>query len=191
MLNSVQAAQAPHVFIYNRWEVRTHGNPLAHCIVRGAINKNGQSIPNYHYEDLVLLAELYAKRSLSNPAVIVDTNHANSGKMFKEQPRIVMEVMRSIAHAKVLRTLIRGFMIESYLVEGSQPSSGGVFGKSITDPCLGWDDSRKLLLRLAESLDRAGGGPMEVTVGKLSDEVRKRAIFQWPIWEKGESHDWT
>ncbi len=151
MLNSVQAAHAPHVFIYNRWEVRTSGNPLTHCIVRGAVNTHGQSIPNYHYEDLVRLAELYDKRSLRNPAVIVDTNHANSDKLYREQPRIVMEVMRSRARSRVLRRIVKGFMVESYLAQGCQPPSGRIFGKSITDPCLGWEDSKTLLLRLADA----------------------------------------
>jgi 3-deoxy-7-phosphoheptulonate synthase len=150
MFNSVQAAQAPHVFIYNHWEVKTTGNPFAHCVLRGAINKSGQNIPNYHYEDLIKAAQTYLKRELKNPAIIVDTNHANSNKMPKEQPRIAMEVMRSIKHSRLLKNLIKGFMIESYLVEGTQEISAKVFGKSITDPCLGWEDSRKLILKLAE-----------------------------------------
>jgi 3-deoxy-7-phosphoheptulonate synthase len=150
LLNSLQAAQAPHVFIYNRWEVKTKGNSLAHCVLRGAINQYGQSIPNYHYENLIRFAEIYLKRGLKNPAVIVDTNHANSNKVYKEQPRIALEVMRSIRHSRLLRNLIKGFMIESYLVEGSQEIPAKVFGKSITDPCLGWEDSRRLLLHLAE-----------------------------------------
>jgi 3-deoxy-7-phosphoheptulonate synthase len=150
LLNSIQAAQAPHIFIYNRWEVKTFGNPFAHSILRGAVNKNGQSIPNYHYEDLIRFAEAYLKRELKNPAIIIDTNHANSDKVYKEQPRIALEVMRSIRHSRTLKGLFKGFMIESYLAEGSQEIPAKTFGKSITDPCLGWEDSRKLVLRLAE-----------------------------------------
>ncbi len=150
MLNSVQAGQAPHVFIYRGWEVKTSGNPLAHCILRGAVNQHGQFIPNYHYEDMVRLSEMYHKRLLAFPSVVVDTNHANSGKKFEEQPRIAKEVMRSRNNSRVLKSLVKGLMIESYLVEGAQDIEGKVFGKSITDPCLGWDDSRKLVLRLAE-----------------------------------------
>jgi 3-deoxy-7-phosphoheptulonate synthase len=150
MLNSVQAAQAPHVFIYRGFEVKTSGNPYAHCILRGAVNHYGHSIPNYHYEDMVRLIELYHKRSLVSPAIIVDTNHANSGKKFEDQPRIAKEVMRNIRDSKALKGIVRGLMIESYLEEGSQEVSGKVFGKSITDPCLGWEDSRKLVLKLAE-----------------------------------------
>ncbi len=152
LLNSIHAAQTPHVFVYNRWEVKTPGNPLAHCVLRGAINKYGQSAPNYHYEDLVKFADIYLKRSFNNPAVIIDTNHANSNKMYKEQPRIVMEVMRSIKHSRLLKTLIKGFMIESYLEEGAQEIPAKVFGKSITDPCLGWGDSEKLVLNLAKEV---------------------------------------
>jgi 3-deoxy-7-phosphoheptulonate synthase len=150
MLNSVQAAQAPHVFIYRGFEVKTSGNPYAHCILRGAVNHYGHSIPNYHHEDMMRLVEMYHKRSLVSPAIIVDTNHANSGKKFEEQPRIAREVMRNIRDSKVLKGIVRGLMIESYLEEGSQEVGGKAFGKSITDPCLGWEDSRKLVLKLAE-----------------------------------------
>ncbi|MDD5774883.1 MAG: 3-deoxy-7-phosphoheptulonate synthase [Candidatus Omnitrophica bacterium] len=152
MLNSVQAAQAPHVFIYRGWEVKTSGNPYSHCILRGAMNQHGQYIPNYHYEDMMKLADMYHKRSLANPAVIIDTNHANSGKKFDDQPRIAKEIMYGIKHSRALRALVKGLMIESYLVEGAQDPKGRVFGRSITDPCLGWDDSRNLVLRLAEYL---------------------------------------
>ncbi|MFA4984046.1 MAG: 3-deoxy-7-phosphoheptulonate synthase [Candidatus Omnitrophota bacterium] len=152
MLNAVQAAQSPHTFIYNRWEVRTAGNPLAHCILRGAVNQYGQNFPNYHYEHMIRLAEMYLKRSLKNPAVIVDTNHANSGKKFKEQPRIALQVMHSIRNSSLLKKTVKGLMIESYLVEGAQEVKGRVFGKSITDPCLGWEESRRLILKLAERL---------------------------------------
>ena len=152
MLNAVQAAQAPHTFIYNRWQVRTSGNPLAHCILRGAVNQYGQNFPNYHYEHMIRLTEMYLKRSLKNPAVIVDTNHANSGKKFKEQPRIALQVMHSIRNSGLLQKTVKGLMIESYLAEGAQAVDGRVFGKSITDPCLGWEESRRLIMKLAERL---------------------------------------
>lgn len=150
LLNSVQAAQIPHTFIYNGWEVQTKGNPLAHCILRGAINQHGQSIPNYHYEDLINFAQLYLKRKLCNPAVIVDTNHANSNKDFRQQPRIAEEVMRSLTRSKDLKTMVKGLMVESYLKEGAQDVTGKAFGQSITDPCLGWQETKKLILNLAE-----------------------------------------
>jgi 3-deoxy-7-phosphoheptulonate synthase len=152
MLNAAQAAQQSHVFIYNGWEVKTSGNPLAHCIIRGAVTQYGQSIPNYHYEDLRRLAQLYQARNLSCPAVIVDTNHANSGKQFKEQPRIALEVVRSMHSDPQLRQLIKGFMIESYLVEGAQDIAEKTYGKSITDPCLGWEDSEQLLVEIAGAI---------------------------------------
>ena len=150
MLNSVQAAQMPHVFVYNGWEVKTSGNSLTHCIVRGAVDQYGTNFPNFHYEDLRRLAEAYKKRNLSNPAIIVDTNHANSNKKFAEQPRIAKEVMRSRQNSKTLRNKVKGLMIESYLVEGTQKISENIYGKSITDPCLGWEDSEKLVKDLAE-----------------------------------------
>jgi 3-deoxy-7-phosphoheptulonate synthase len=150
MLNSVQAAQMPHVFVYNGWEVKTTGNPLTHCILRGAVNPYGTTIPNYHYEDLMRLSEAYNKRNLQYPAIIVDTNHANSHKKFGEQPRIAKEVMMSRRHSKTLRNKVVGLMIESYLVEGSQKISENIYGKSITDPCLGWEDSERLVKDLEE-----------------------------------------
>ncbi|MDD5108803.1 MAG: 3-deoxy-7-phosphoheptulonate synthase [Candidatus Omnitrophica bacterium] len=149
LLNSVQAAQIQHTFIYNGWEVKTKGNPLAHCILRGAINNHGQSIPNYHYEDLINFAQLYLKRNLANPVIIVDTNHANSDKKFREQPRIAEEVMNSLNKSKDLKKMVKGLMVESYLKEGSQEVTGKVFGQSITDPCLGWPDTKELILILA------------------------------------------
>lgn len=152
MLNSVQAAQMPHVFVYNGWEVRTTGNSLAHCILRGGVDKYGMNIPNYHYEDLIRVAEAYKKRNLMNPAIIVDTNHANSNKRYHEQPRIAKEVMRSREHSRTLRNMIVGLMIESYLVEGSQKIGENIYGKSITDPCLGWEDSERLIKDIAELL---------------------------------------
>ncbi len=150
MLNSVQAAQLPHVFVYNGWEVKTAGNPLTHCILRGGVDQHGMNFPNYHYEDMMRLAEAYKKRNLLFPAIIVDTNHANSNKKFNEQPRIAREVMRSRRNSKTLRDKVRGLMIESYLVEGSQKIGENVYGKSITDPCLGWEDSERLVRDLAE-----------------------------------------
>lgn len=150
LLNSVQAAQIPHTFIYNGWEVKTPGNHLAHCILRGAINRHGQSLPNYHYEDLINFAQAYLKRKLANPAIIVDTNHANSDKDFRQQPRIAEEVMRSLNRSKDLKKMVKGLMVESYLEEGAQPVGGKVFGKSITDACLGWPDTKKLILTLAD-----------------------------------------
>ena len=150
LLNSAQAAQIPHTFIYNGWEVKTQGNPYAHCILRGAINHHGQSIPNYHYEDLINFAQAYQKRNLAHPAIIVDTNHANSDKNFRQQPRIAEEIMQSLTKSKDLKKMIKGLMIESYLEEGSQDVGGKVFGKSITDPCLGWKDTKELILKLAD-----------------------------------------
>ena len=152
MFNSVQASQAPHVFNYNRYEVKTSGNPLTHIILRGAVDYHGLNIPNYHYEDLVRVAEAYTKRGLTNPAIIVDTNHANSNKKYKEQPRIAIEVMQSRRHSTLLKGMIRGFMIESFIEEGSQKVTENVYGKSITDPCLGWKDSEKLIKDLAEMI---------------------------------------
>lgn len=150
LLNSVQAAQIPHTFIYNGWEVKTPGNCLAHCILRGAINHHGQSIPNYHYEDLINFAQAYQKRNLANSAIIVDTNHANSDKNFRQQPRIAEEIMQSLTKSKDLKKMIKGLMVESYLEEGSQDVGGKLFGQSITDPCLGWADTKKLILKLAD-----------------------------------------
>jgi len=150
MLNSVQAAQMPHVFVYNGWEVKTTGNNLTHCILRGAVDQYGTNFPNFHYEDLRRLAEAYKKRNLSNPAIIVDTNHANSNKKFAEQPRIAKEVMRSRQNSKTLRNKVKGLMIESYLLEGTQKIAENIYGKSITDPCLGWEDSERLVKDLAE-----------------------------------------
>jgi 3-deoxy-7-phosphoheptulonate synthase len=148
-LNSIQAAQAPHIFSYNRWEVKTAGNPLTHAVLRGAVDPHGVNVPNYHYEDLIWFAEAYRKRGLVNPTIIVDTNHANSNKKFAEQPRIAMEVMRSRQHSQLLKDMIKGFMIESFIEEGSQKVTENVYGKSITDPCLGWKDSEKLIRDLA------------------------------------------
>jgi 3-deoxy-7-phosphoheptulonate synthase len=150
MLNSVQAAQMSHVFVYNGWEVKTSGNALTHCILRGAVDQYGTNFPNYHYEDLRRLSEAYKKRNLSHPAIIVDTNHANSNKKFAAQPRIAKEVMMSRQNSKTLRNNVKGLMIESYLIEGTQKISENIYGKSITDPCLGWEDSERLVRDLAE-----------------------------------------
>ncbi|MDD5080688.1 MAG: 3-deoxy-7-phosphoheptulonate synthase [Candidatus Omnitrophica bacterium] len=150
MLNSIQAAQMKHSFLYRGWEVETEGNEYAHGVLRGAVNKHGENIPNYHYEDLMLLNDAYMERQLLNASVIVDTNHANSGKRFYEQPRIAMEVMQSRKRADRLKKLVKGLMIESYLVEGTQSVDGTTFGQSITDACLGWEDTEKLILRIAD-----------------------------------------
>lgn len=151
-LNSIHAAQAPHTFSYNRWEVKTPGNQLTHAVLRGAVDYHGQAIPNYHYEDLVLFAEAYQKRGLANPAIIVDTNHANSNKKYAEQPRIAKEVMRSRQHSPLLKDMVKGFMIESFIEEGAQKMTENAYGKSITDPCLGWKDSERLIRELAEMM---------------------------------------
>ncbi len=150
MLNSVVAAQAKQTFIYRNWEVNTPGNPYAHTILRGAVNKHGQCIPNYHYEDLIRLHNMYQKTDLLNPAVIVDANHSNSSKQYKEQIRITKEVLNSRKHSDDVRKLVKGMMIESYIEPGNQKVGDGVYGKSITDPCLGWEDSEKLLYTIAE-----------------------------------------
>ena len=151
MLNSVVAAQGGHDFISRGWEVKTEGNPLTHTILRGAVNKHGNTIPNYHYEDLQLLLKMYEKRDLQNPAVIIDANHSNSGKKFEQQIRIVKEVLHSRLISPDIQKLVKGVMIESYLVEGSQKiGPNHIYGKSITDPCLGWEDTEKLLYTIAE-----------------------------------------
>ena len=152
MMNSITAAQHSHTFIYRGWEVESQGNPLAHAILRGYVNKHGQSMPNYHYEDLIHLAETYEKSGLANPAVIVDTNHANSGKKWMEQPRIAKEILQSCRHSADVKKIVKGLMIESYIEDGAQKPEDGVYGKSITDPCLGWEKTEKLILDLAEML---------------------------------------
>ena len=150
MMNAITAAQNSHTFIYRGWECTSKGNPLAHAILRGYANKHNQSLPNYHYEDLVNVNDLYQKSGLANPAVIVDTNHANSGKKPLEQIRIAKEVMQSRAYNPKLKTLIKGLMIESYIEDGAQKIGEGVYGKSITNPCLGWKKTERLVLELAE-----------------------------------------
>lgn len=153
MLNSIIAAQGHHTFIYRHWEVKTDGNPLAHAILRGAVNKHGNAIPNYHYEELQLLLEKYQETNLANPAAIVDANHANSDKRYQEQVRIAKEVLHSRRHSKDIHDLVKGLMIESYLESGCQKIGNGnhIYGKSITDPCLGWEESERLIYEIAES----------------------------------------
>lgn len=152
MMNSMVAAQASHVFLYRGWEVKTKGNPLAHAILRGAVDPLGRTLPNYHYEDLMTLCELYAKKALQNPAVIVDSNHSNSGKKYLEQVRICNEVLHSCRHSADIDRLVKGFMVESYIEDGSQKIGEGVYGKSITDPCLGWEKSERLIYEIADQL---------------------------------------
>ncbi len=152
MLNSIQAAQASHTFIYRGWEVSTDGNPLAHAILRGAVNKHNQNIPNYHYEDLKLCCDMYLEKGLLNPAVVVDVNHSNSGKQYIEQIRISKEILHSMRHSEEIRKMVKGLMIESYIEDGSQKIEEGVYGKSITDPCLGWEKSERLILDIADQL---------------------------------------
>ena len=152
MMNSITAAQHKHTFIYRGWEVHSEGNPYAHAILRGYVNKFGQAHPNYHYEDLVHLVESYEKTSLVNPAVIVDTNHSNSGKRYLEQIRIAKEVLHSCRYDSSVRKLVKGLMIESYIEDGTQKIGDGVYGKSITDPCLGWEKTERLILDIANSL---------------------------------------
>lgn len=152
MLNSILAAQHRHMFIYRNWEAVTDGNPLAHAILRGSVNKHGQSIPNYHYEDLLHLYSAYSERHLQNMAVIVDANHANSDKHYLEQVRICNEVLHSCRHNNDIRSMVKGFMVESYLEDGNQKVDGGVYGKSITDPCLGWEKTEALIYSIADQL---------------------------------------
>lgn len=150
MLNSITAAQHSHNFIFRGWDVTTSGNPLAHAIMRGYVNKHGESLPNYHYEDLNLLYNLYAEKGLENMACIVDTNHANSGKKYLEQVRIAKEIIHSCNHNSHIKKLVKGLMIESYIEDGAQKIGEGIYGKSITDPCLGWEKTERLVLDLAD-----------------------------------------
>lgn len=153
LMNSIKAAQSPHVFLYRGWEVESKGNPLSHAIVRGYVDKQGVSHSNYGYDELVSLSDAYAKAGLSNPAVIVDTNHANSGKNYLEQPNIVGDVLKSMTKSSDVASLVKGFMIESYLEDGSQEiSESEVYGRSITDPCLGWEKTEKLIFEIADKL---------------------------------------
>lgn len=152
MMNSITAAQHAHTFIYRGWEVSSDGNPYAHAILRGYTDFAGKSVSNYHYEDLVKLYELYGKTKLVNPAVIVDTNHANSGKQCLEQVRIAKDVVYSCNHNKDIRSMVKGLMIESYIEDGAQKIGEHIYGKSITDPCLGWEKSKKLIYKIADTL---------------------------------------
>lgn len=150
MMNSIRAAQSGHTFIYRGWEVHSQGNPYAHAILRGYMNKHGESLPNYHYEDMTHLLRLYASGNFENPACIIDTNHSNSNKNPFEQIRIAKEVMAARRYNDELRRMVKGFMVESYIEDGAQAVDGGCYGKSITDPCLGWDKTERLILELAE-----------------------------------------
>ena len=150
MLNSVMAAQHPHTFIYRGWEVDTTGNDLAHAIYRGYVNRHGEPIPNYHFEELAHLYRAYEAKGLQNMALIVDANHSNSAKKYWEQPRICKEVLHSCRHSAEINSMVKGFMIESYLEPGSQRIGEGIYGKSITDPCIGWTDTERLVLDIAE-----------------------------------------
>ena len=150
MLNSIMAAQHPHTFIYRGWEVDTTGNPLAHAILRGYVNKHGESMPNYHFEELERLYNAYTAKGLQNMALIVDANHANSAKKYQEQPRICKEVLHSCRHSGEIKSMVKGFMVESYLEPGCQKIGDGVYGKSITDPCLGWEETIRLVQDIAD-----------------------------------------
>lgn len=152
MLNSIMAAQSSHKFIYRGWEVQTSGNEYAHAVIRGYVNNQGKALPNYHYEDLLSLNDDYMKKGLKNPAVIIDTNHSNSGKKYEEQIRISKEVLTSRNKSKDIKNLVKGLMIESYIEDGACSIEEKVYGKSITDPCLGWEKTEKLILDLAEML---------------------------------------
>ncbi len=152
MLNSCKAGQASHTFLYRGYEVKTDGNPLAHTILRGAVNKHGQSIPNYHYEDIMRLSKLYEEYDLLNPAVIIDTNHSNSNKVYSEQPRIVEDVLHNRRISPDIKKLLKGVMVESYLVEGRHNIGQHIYGQSITDPCIGWDTTEALLKNMADKL---------------------------------------
>ena len=149
-MNSIHAAQHSHAFVYRGWGVATQGNELAHAVLRGSVNKHGNNLPNYHYEDLMLLLERYEKRDLKNPACVIDTNHSNSSKLFREQIRISKEIMHSRSHNSELKHLVKGLMIESYIREGCQKIGDGIYGRSITDPCLGWEDTETLVLTLTD-----------------------------------------
>lgn len=152
MMNSIVAAQLSHVFMYGQMEVSTSGNPLAHAILRGSVNKHGENIPNYHFEDLLRTANMYEEYGLKNPAILVDTNHSNSNKQFFEQIRIAKEIINNKNYNSTLNKMVKGLMIESYLEEGRQEIGGHVYGKSITDPCLGWSDTERLILDIADML---------------------------------------
>ena len=152
IMNGILAAQHSHTFIYRGWEVHSEGNPFAHAILRGYTNKHGESQPNYHFEDLIRLCDAYDERDLVTPAVIIDTNHSNSGKNPFEQPRIIKDVLYSTRHDERVKKILKGFMVESYIEDGCQKIGEGVYGKSITDPCLGWEKTEKLIYEIADLL---------------------------------------
>ena len=159
MMNSIHAAQNSHTFIYRGWEATSMGNPYAHAILRGYTNSRGEHFSNYHYEDILRLCDAYeARPELKNPAVIIDTNHENSGKDPFQQPRILKEVMNSRSYSSRIRKIVKGFMVESYIEDGRQDIGGGCYGKSITDACLGWEKSERLIFELAESLSKETDG---------------------------------
>ena len=153
MMNSITAAQNSHTFLYRGWEVKSDGNPYAHAIMRGYVDFAGKNVSNYHYEDLVKLNQLYAESGLKNPTAIIDTNHANSGKQYLEQVRIAKDVVYSRNHNKDIKNLVKGLMIESYIEDGAQKIGEHIYGKSITDPCLGWEKSKELILKIADTLE--------------------------------------
>lgn len=152
MLNAIKASQSSHTFLYRGWEVESKGNPLAHAILRGSVSKHGNNHANYHYEDLKQLFDMYCNGGYENPAVIVDTNHSNSGKQYLEQVRIANEVLHSMRHSNDVKSMVKGFMIESYIEDGCQKVEDGVYGKSITDPCIGWDKTKEMIYSIAEQL---------------------------------------
>jgi len=152
MLNAIKAAQIEHNFIFRGFEVSTEGNPLTHVIMRGYVDQYGRNIPNYHYEDTIHLIKAYKERNLLNPAVIIDINHANSNKQFEQQPRIAMEIIRNREFNSEIKTHVKGLMVESYIEEGCQNINDRIYGKSITDPCLGWKDTERMILDIAEKL---------------------------------------
>lgn len=152
MLNAILAAQHQHTFIYRGWEVHSEGNPFAHAILRGYTNKQGKSSPNYHFEDIITVCDMYENMELSNPGIVIDTNHANSGKNPFEQPRIIKDVLYSARNNDRVKKMVKGFMVESYIEDGCQKVGEGVYGKSITDPCLGWDKTERLIYEIAELL---------------------------------------
>ena len=152
MLNSIKAAQGDHTFLYRGWEVESKGNELAHAILRGSVSKHGNNHANYHYEDLRKLHDTYCTGDYKNPAVIVDTNHSNSGKKYLEQVRIANEVLHSMRHSDDIKKMVKGFMVESYIEDGSQKVEDGVYGKSITDPCLGWEKTKEMIYTIADQL---------------------------------------
>lgn len=153
MLNAIKASQNGHTFSYGGWEVQSNGNDLAHAVLRGYVNTQGESFPNYHYEDLIHLAKIYNESGLKNPAVIIDTNHSNSGKKYLEQDRIAKEILHSMRHSSEINKMVKGLMIESYLVDGCQKiGENMVYGQSITDPCLGWEKTERMILDIAEQI---------------------------------------